>query len=120
MTGVEILTSTQFATGEIFNMTACWIFAIIVLLIIMGTGIAIAIGTGDFDFIRVVIVCSLSTGLIAGMMGGTIYAIPTDYETHYKITISDEVSMTEFYEHYEVIEQDGKIFTVREVDDNEE
>lgn len=32
----------------------------------------------------------------------------------YKVTISDEVSLTEFYEKYEIIEQDGKIYTVRE------
>lgn len=57
-------------------------------------------------------------GIILGGMSGTaageIYEIPTNYEIHYKVTISDEVLMTEFYEHYEVIEQEGKIFTVRE------
>ena len=35
-------------------------------------------------------------------------------DTKYQVTISEEVSMVEFYEHYEVIEQDGKIFIVRE------
>ena len=38
--------------------------------------------------------------------------------TKYQVTISDEVSMDEFYKHYEVIERDGKIFTVREKDKN--
>lgn len=32
----------------------------------------------------------------------------------YKVTISDEVSMNEFYEKYEVLDQEGKIYTVRE------
>ena len=32
----------------------------------------------------------------------------------YKVTISDDVSLTEFYEKYEIIEQDGKIYTVKE------
>ena len=32
----------------------------------------------------------------------------------YKVTISDDVSLTEFNEKYEIIEQDGKIYTVRE------
>ena len=38
----------------------------------------------------------------------------TKYETQYKVTISDEVKMDEFCEKYEIIEQDGKIYTVRE------
>lgn len=41
---------------------------------------------------------------------------PTAYETHYKVLISDEVSMNEFLEQYEIIDQEGKIFTVREVE----
>ena len=32
----------------------------------------------------------------------------------YKVTISDEVSLTEFNEKYEILEQDGKIYTVKE------
>jgi hypothetical protein len=32
----------------------------------------------------------------------------------YEVTISDSVSFNEFNEHYKIIEQDGKIFTVEE------
>ena len=32
----------------------------------------------------------------------------------YNVIISDEVSLTEFNEKYEIIEQNGKIYTVRE------
>ena len=32
----------------------------------------------------------------------------------YKVTVSDEVSMTEFMAKYEILEEDGKIYTVRE------
>lgn len=41
---------------------------------------------------------------------------PTEFETQYKVTISDEVSMNEFLERYEIVDQDGKIFIVREVE----
>ena len=42
--------------------------------------------------------------------------IPTDriIDTKYQVIISDDVSLTEFYEHYKIIKQDGKIFTVKE------
>ena len=45
-------------------------------------------------------------------MGVAILKIPP--ETRYDVIISENVSMTEFHEKYEIIEQNGKIFTVRE------
>jgi hypothetical protein len=63
--------------------------------------------------ICVFLVVVFTIGMVVSGIGA---AIKTDeiVDTKYQVTISDEVSMTEFYEHYEVIEQDGKIFTVRE------
>lgn len=41
--------------------------------------------------------------------------IPEDkYETRYQVTIDDSVSMNEFQDKYEIIEVEGKIYTVRE------
>ena len=36
-------------------------------------------------------------------------------DTKYKVSVSNKVSLTEFYQKYEVIEQNGQIFTVREI-----
>lgn len=38
--------------------------------------------------------------------------------TQYKVIISDEENFTEFSEKYEVLEQDGKIYTIKEKDEN--
>lgn len=38
-------------------------------------------------------------------------------ETHYQVIIDDSVPVNEFFERYEVIEQNGKIYTVRERND---
>ena len=41
--------------------------------------------------------------------------IPEDkYETHYQVTVDNSVSMNEFQNKYEIIEVEGKIYTVRE------
>ena len=112
MQGVEILASAQVAAENAMNWSTFWIVGIIVWLVV------VAIGTCDmvdwYDLIPFGIL-----GLFAGCMfglfaGGVWFPKILNYETQYQVTISDEVSMTEFYEHYEVIEQDGKIFTVRE------
>lgn len=59
-------------------------------------------------------------GAIAGSIVGIFaYAIifqcifPVKF-IKYKVTISDEVSMTEFYEKYEIIDVDGAIYTIRD------
>lgn len=36
------------------------------------------------------------------------------YETRYQVTVDNSVSMNEFYDKYEIIEVEGKIYTVRE------
>ena len=41
--------------------------------------------------------------------------IPEDkYETHYQVTVDNSVSMNEFQNKYEIIEVEGKIYTIRE------
>lgn len=61
-------------------------------------------------------VFSVPLCLIVGIITGNVYQIPTDrYE--YKVIIDDNVSMVEFYKQYEVIDQDGKIFIIREKED---
>lgn len=37
-----------------------------------------------------------------------------NYETRYQVTVNDSVSMNEFQSKYEIIEVEGKIYTVRE------
>lgn len=41
-----------------------------------------------------------------------IFIEPTG-EYNYKVTIDDTVSLNEFYEKYEIIDQEGKIYTIK-------
>ena len=117
MQGVEILTSAQVATEFAFNWTAFWItFGIVTSLLLLCSLIYMSDDICAFVVLVGLIMSSIFGGLL-GLLVGKIGEIPISYETQYKVTVSDEVSMTEFYEHYEVIEQDGKIFTVREKTD---
>ena len=115
MNGVEILTSAQVATEFAFNWTVLWIFVGIISGFVFFLSF-VTTAANNLEWwialiIWIVITCILC---MLGVIAGTLDKTPTTYETQYKVTISDEVSMTEFYEHYEVIDQDGKIFTVRE------
>ena len=64
-----------------------------------------------------IITFMLTTSLLGGFLGLLArfsFSTPTKYEAHYKITIDDSVSMNEFLENYEILDQEGKIYTVRE------
>ena len=70
--------------------------------------------------------CMPPVSAMAGIaIGGFIYIIffewlfPTTY-LEYKVTISDEVSMVEFYDKYEIIDVDGEIYTIKDKDIKEE
>lgn len=115
MNGVEILTSAQVATEWVFNWSAFWITLGLTFGVCLIAGIWYTV-TDQCDWVIIpsISIVSIIFGSMFGAGIGKATEIPTTYETQYKVTISDEVSMAEFYEHYEVIEQDGKIFTVRE------
>ena len=114
MTGVEILTSTEVVAKWAFNSHAFLIGCVItaVLTFILGL-ITHVYGNGLGDTIAVV-VGSIILGLIFSAAYGSGEQVPAEYESHYMVTISDDVDFNEFNEKYEVVSQDGKLFTVRE------
>ena len=53
--------------------------------------------------------------MLAGFLVGVVVGVAEiEYYPTYKVTISDEVSMNEFMNKYEILNQDGKIYTVKE------
>jgi hypothetical protein len=53
--------------------------------------------------------------MIMGFLSSVVIgAVELEYYPTYKVIISDEVSMNEFMGKYEILNQDGKIYTVKE------
>lgn len=107
MEGIEILAVGQISTGSSFN----WLMAIIIGLILGATAFAFGL---CHDSCIAAIVMGLLVGIFAGVFVGVADGIPTHYVPTYKVVISDEVSMNEFTERYEILEQEGKIYTIKE------
>lgn len=108
MTGVEILTTGEGATSFEPNFPA---FLIVLVFCIIG---GVLIGSRDKEY-----VLGAAIGLFVGMLAGffssiAIGFVEIEYYPTYKVTISDEVSMNEFMNKYEILNQDGKIYTVKE------
>ena len=115
MSGVEILATEEVAIawvnwnwkGFLLTVGACFLVAIIAGML---TSASDDWGLGVTVFLIVFIAGSAMFGTLVGCTTGK----PIEYETQYKVVIDDSVSMNEFAEKYEIIDQDGKIYTVRE------
>ena len=114
MQGVEILTSAQVVTEHAANWSAFWITFGIAFGIMFILGIVIYINDDDWIHMVCGSIAGIIIGSILGLYACFIFLKTVAYETQYQVIISDEVLLNEFYEHYEVIAQDGKIFTVKE------
>jgi hypothetical protein len=115
MQGVEILSTCVVDVGAAFSIDL--FIKTLVLILGLGTGMGIyyTIKEKDSGWIAGGIIIGVVVGALIGFVVGLIgLTQPTGQETHYKVTITEEVSMIEFLNKYEIIDQDGKIFTIRE------
>lgn len=108
MAGIEILHSFQVPIGYAFNEVAAGIVF----------GIFLIIGIWGFSPFRDqmwgILIISILFGVLFGTMAGCGFEIPNEFETHYEVLLSDEIPLTEFLEDYEIVGQEGKIYTIRE------
>lgn len=117
MAGVEILAMEEVVTKTAFNWGMFGIVGGAILGAALFVGLLICCCSGwGFDGGLFTLFCILGAaiGTIFGLAAGNGNRTPIKTETHYKVVISDEVSMNEFLERYEIVDQDGKIYTVVE------
>lgn len=110
MTGVEILSQTPIMADKV---TLIVILVVFIIFYIISLILILYSGATDLTFLAPLI-SLLITALILKP-----YSDMTTYETgryEYKVTIDDSVSMVEFLEKYEIVSQEGKIYTIRDVE----
>lgn len=108
MEGIEVLSIGSIGVNQVFN----WDMAIAGGLFF---GILLSIWTG---LATKSVIGSLVTFLVLGALFGILLGASieeyADTVPTYKVTISDDIKLNEFYERYEILEQEGKIFTIKE------
>ena len=119
MPGVEILASSEVLVSGGFDVKSLLIIFSIWVVIGFISGIAIAWTTLEELWMIYGMLIGATVGIFLGALTSGIRSTPEEYETHYKVLVSDEVSMNEFLEEYEIIYQEGKIYTVKEKADKE-
>lgn len=114
MNGVEILTINEIVSETAFNWTVFWIFFCVVVAFFGLIGFSFSLISKDKSDIVIGIALGIMFGLCFGGAFGDGMSTPVAYGKQYKVTISDEVLMNDFLEKYEIIDQEGKIYTIRE------
>ena len=114
MEGVKILSVEEVVNKTQFNLEIALIAAAVFALVFIIIGVFASIKNNDWHYLMVAIVASLFVNLCLSTIFGTAFERPVEYATQYKVIVSNEVPFVDFYEKYEIIEQDGEIFTIRE------
>ena len=114
MNGIEILSQKEVVTATAHNTDAVGIGVIATIVVMVIIGAFVAWNQGDGSYVILFILFGLVLSSITAVMIASTTSYPTTYETHYKVTIDDNVSMNEFNEKYEIVSQEGKIYTIRE------
>ena len=117
MEGVRIL-----AENAVYDTVYSWGFdpilpGCVILLIFFTISLAVLCKIGNrtlalFSFFGVVLTC----GVIADI-SSTANETEVFSHTEYKVIIEDNVEFKEFIDHYEILDQEGEIYTVREKGD---
>ena len=108
MDGVTVLNSyeslTNFGSISLTSILCVWFLAATIVSLFA----LLKYGCDSWKGPTFLIICVILT-IVCGCL------IPEDeYETHYQVTVDNSVSMNEFQNKYEIIEVEGKIYTVRE------
>ena len=114
MSGVEILSVIE-EPILLFNEEVFEITFFITLVVFFFVGSYLSITESDWIYFPIFLITGIIVGVLLAILAGAICCTETDeVETSYKVTVSDEVPLNEFLDKYEIIDQDGKIYTVKE------
>ena len=109
MDGVTILAKDMYALDFLINVNG-YMFTFC-LLVIIALSYLVLDGPrdqGNHAFASICFVVSLFLLVVS-----TFGSLATEH-TEYKVTIDDSVNFNEFMERYEIVDQNGKLFTVKE------
>lgn len=114
MDGIEILNQTEIlARPNYFGALMLIILIVMIAGLICLYKITPKIKNNILQCIAIIIFITITVASVVGVGIVSDLKTPTG-EYEYQVTIDDSVSFTEFNEKYEIISQEGKIFTVKE------
>jgi hypothetical protein len=114
MDGIEILSVIE-EPVLLFNEGAFGSTFFITVVISLFIAVYLSITENEWFYFPLFSIIGVLAGVLLGLIAGGLFVQKTDeVEITYKVTISEEVSLNDFMEKYEIIDQEDKIYTIRE------
>jgi len=107
--GIEILAQSEIMTDS--SWTA-WILVLLAFGFVVFTGGL----SNNIDFLVFIGCIALSISIVGSLLMVIINPKEPTGKYEYQVTIDENVSFTELYEKYEVVDQNGKIWVIRDKD----
>lgn len=117
MDGVTILNQYEVILDKDFSWSACWFVVGIVFVVSVIASFLSCLADNDLSWQFLLFTAVISTVILGGLLGslaGYTRGEPTSIVTEYQVIVADDVSMSDFTSKYEIIDQEGLIYTVRE------
>lgn len=117
MDGVTILSEASCRGAELSQVIAglCWI--VVMLLIIIPSTVDLWREKGLWIIKGILSSLALFVVSIFSLVAIGVCNEYLTFHTEYEVIADDSVGFNEFYNHYEIIYQDGDIYTIREKDE---
>lgn len=110
MEGIEIL-----QTIEVVTHTDAWLAAIILFGVIIVAFLFAMVANEVYDISTIVIGCILAISLVCSVI---MYKRSAKSHIEYMVTVDQSVNVVEFFDKYEVIEHDDKLWRIKEKDND--
>lgn len=107
--GVEILETINSDSTPIFMI----VFLVLCIILLSACTFGIIESFKDKDVGRSIF-CIIIAAFALLFVIGIPLALGQERDTVYKVTISEDVAFVDFNNRYEIIDQNGKIFTIKE------
>ena len=111
---MEILTTTVITTGISVPVAMLFAFVIGAFMFLLTSYL--------LDFFvceRATLLAAICGCVLAVLCGIILLAFPEKEIVQYKVTIDETVSFVEFHKKYEIIDQEGEIYTIQEKENND-
>ena len=114
MDGVTILNIITENVSNTVGLVVALIFSIVVIILSFIAIIVVSDKFSEFDGFIIPFIVTEIFGILFVIVSILELNTPQEPQTLYEVTISDEVSFKDFTSKYEIIEQRGEIYIVKE------
>lgn len=104
---------TLLSTSVENNSPVFWFLTILSFSVLLASIFLTVMSLTDREYVATVF-CVVLVVVSLCITGICLDGVDDPIKTIYKVTIDESVSMVEFYDRYEIIDQDGLIFTISE------